>query len=338
MIPVTQLIVSLRTALQKEGWKIQECERLPVKGISHEHIRLIGTGLIARIPWESPLGLLPNQTLDYEVTCFQRSEPSGHTPRLHGILSPSQELRFGALLVDDIIGSPPDLPAALTPIAQALAALHCLNVPSHEARAPLMTPANPQTDPLGELISLIDRRLLTISSKVIPRNSLKIMSDVVTETRAHYQRCPSFLIRLIGTDTHPGNFLIDNKGKAWFIDLEKVMYGLPVIDLAHATLYTSTMWDRDINKALSHEEITLFYRVWLQNVPEQWREESKVWFDVARRLTWVRTLSWMASWSRSSMRRLPLPLQVHIKKRLAHFFASHTIESIRDSLYIPVDP
>ena len=37
-------------------------------------------------------------------------------------------------------------------------------------------------------------------------------------------------------DTHPGNFIVDRSGLAWFVDLEKVHVGSPAIDLAHATL------------------------------------------------------------------------------------------------------
>ena len=46
------------------------------------------------------------------------------------------------------------------------------------------------------------------------------------------------------TDTHPGNFLIDEtrdgEAKAVIVDLEKALYGSPGIDLAYATVYSST--------------------------------------------------------------------------------------------------
>ena len=78
---------------------------------------------------------------------------------------------------------------------------------------------------------------------------------------------PAPPITLVGTDTHPGNFLIDAEGKAWFVDLEKATDGLPAIDLAHATLYTSTTWDPDVAAVLSPAETASFYETWSQNAP-----------------------------------------------------------------------
>ena len=60
-------------------------------------------------------------------------------------------------------------------------------------------------------------------------------------------------------DTHPGNFIVDQDGIAWFVDLEKVHVGSPAIDLAHATLATSTLWHPDVGKVLSRDEVGVFY-------------------------------------------------------------------------------
>ena len=51
------------------------------------------------------------------------------------------------------------------------------------------------------------------------------------------------------------------------MDLEKATDGLPAIDLAHATLYTSTTWDPDVAAVLSPAETTSFYETWSQNAP-----------------------------------------------------------------------
>ena len=51
-------------------------------------------------------------------------------------------------------------------------------------------------------------------------------------------------------DTHPGNFIVDRAGIAWFVDLEKVHVGSAAIDLAHASLATSTLWRRMRAKAV----------------------------------------------------------------------------------------
>ena len=67
-------------------------------------------------------------------------------------------------------------------------------------------------------------------------------------------------------DTHPGNFIVDRSGLAWFVDLEKVHVGSPAIDLAHATLATSTLWHPDVGKVLSRAEVQGFYALYLEKV------------------------------------------------------------------------
>ncbi len=67
-------------------------------------------------------------------------------------------------------------------------------------------------------------------------------------------------------DTHPGNFIVDAAGEAWFVDLEKVHVGSPAIDLAHATLATSTLWHPDIGVRLSRDEVQGFYESYLDRI------------------------------------------------------------------------
>ena len=67
-------------------------------------------------------------------------------------------------------------------------------------------------------------------------------------------------------DTHPGNFIVGRDGIAWFVDLEKVHVGSPAIDLAHATLATSTLWHPDVGKVLSRDEVQRFYTLYLEKV------------------------------------------------------------------------
>ncbi|NUB23036.1 phosphotransferase, partial [Azospirillum formosense] len=103
-------------------------------------------------------------------------------------------------------------------------------------------------------------------------------------------------ITLVGSDVHPGNFLIDAAGKAWFTDLEKAQYGHPAIDLAHASLYTSTMWEREVAAVLAPDEVAAFHAAWEAAVPPALAEAVRPWRRPLRRLTWLRTLSWMARW------------------------------------------
>lgn len=68
--------------------------------------------------------------------------------------------------------------------------------------------------------------------------------------------------RLIATDAHPGNWLV-REGKAVLVDWEKGQYSSPAVDLAHASLYTSTTWDVVAAGAPSLATIVGFYQDWL---------------------------------------------------------------------------
>jgi hypothetical protein len=59
--------------------------------------------------------------------------------------------------------------------------------------------------------------------------------------------------------------LITATGKAVLVDLEKLRYSYPPLDLAHATRYTSTTWDVDASS-------TMFARVSTTTCP--WRAST----------------------------------------------------------------
>ena len=102
------------------------------------------------------------------------------------------------------------------------------------------------------------------------------------------------------TDTHPGNFLIDGQGRAIIVDLEKALYGSPGVDLAHATVYSSTTWDPDVWADLSLEEVAAFYRHYLEVVADTaspaLAEELRPWLLPMRRLLFLRAITWCVKW------------------------------------------
>ena len=141
----THVIHRLRSALQAAGHPAadQPLVPLPDKGLAHDHVRLQGTAWLARIPKQSQLGLAARDNLDYQRACFERAAASAHTPALHGVLPPSEQLPRGALLVQAIEGRPARLPHDLPALAAALAAMHALPLPEAAARAPLLNAADP---------------------------------------------------------------------------------------------------------------------------------------------------------------------------------------------------
>ena len=62
---------------------------LSTKGISHDHWRIGGSGLVLRLPRMNQWGLDAREALTYQQTAFQRATRSGHTPDCHAILPPS---------------------------------------------------------------------------------------------------------------------------------------------------------------------------------------------------------------------------------------------------------
>ncbi|EWS64222.1 hypothetical protein Y695_02537 [Hydrogenophaga sp. T4] len=111
-------------------------EALPDKGLAHWHVRLKGTGLLARIPKQSQMALVAQDNLLYQSTCFRRAEPSGHVPQLEAVLAPSEHLPRGALLVEEIIGAPASQPEHLGPSCRPLLRSMCCQCRHHQTARP----------------------------------------------------------------------------------------------------------------------------------------------------------------------------------------------------------
>ena len=160
-----------------------------------------------------------------------------------------------------------------------------------EPGAPLPAPADPVTATLAQ----VERQAVWFERAGLTPDASALLRAELDAARAF--RCEAPIpVTLVGSDVHPGNFLIDAAGKAWFTDLEKAQYGHPAIDLAHASLYTSTKWEREVAAVLTPGEVADFHAAWEAAVPPALAEAVRPWRRPLRRLTWLRTLSWMARW------------------------------------------
>ncbi len=282
----------LRTALRaaRAPWADAPLEPLPDLGLAHAHVRLAGTGVLARIPKQSQMGLAAADNLAYQAACFERASASGHAPRLHGVLPPCSELPRGALLVEEIVGRPARLPQDLGAIAEALAAIHSLPLPAPAGRAPLLDPADPLALLRGE-IEAQARHFDAASLAPAARATIESQRRALERLCAGAERPPK---RLIAFDAHPGNFIVRADGRAVLVDLEKARYSLPPLDLAHATLYTSTTWDVASHAVLSLDEVRAFQRHWLSRCAgaEAW----SAWLVPLRAAMWLWSVSWCAKW------------------------------------------
>ena len=316
-------------------------EALPDAGLAHTHLRLVGTGLLARIPKQSQMNLAAQANLAYEAACFERAAASGHTPRLHGVLAPSLGLPRGALLVQEIVGRPATLPHDLPLLAQALAAIHTLPLPPSAARAPLLDAA----DPLLLLRAEIDLQAAHFDAAGLHARS----RAAIARTRKAFDACCALPQRpprsLVVFDAHPGNFIIRaSDGAAVLVDLEKARYSHAPLDLAHATLYTSTTWDRSSFAVLDVSDVLLFYRCWEGQCSDA--HASQGWLVPLRAAMWLWSVSWCAKWrvqSEAAARadtsgedwsadHNDAALTAHVRERVDDYLSPQSVERVVDEL------
>ena len=307
-------------------------------GLAHHHLWLSRDDVdwVARLPKQSQLGLDAQANLDYQSACFARASESGHTPVLHGLLPPSESLPRGGLLVSAINGRPARLPEDLPVIAEALAAIHALEVPAKAQRAPLQTPDDPWTAMREEVET--QARWLT-KAELEPA----VQCAIEAELAALPETLPGSEPRLISFDAHPGNFLVTDDGQAVLVDLEKCRYGLPGFDLAHATLYTSTTWDLNSYAELTPDEVASFYHDWMDYVGLSGNTASLL---ACRRAMWLWSLTWCAKWRAQHGKTRDTSMNgedwsaelsddvlvAHVRERVEHYLSRGTIERIQTEL------
>ncbi|MDO8888429.1 MAG: hypothetical protein Q7V16_07595 [Hydrogenophaga sp.] len=310
---------------------------LPDKGLAHDHVRLEGTGWLARIPKQSQLGLSGQDNLDYQRACFERAAASGHTPALQGVLPPSEPLPRGALLVQSIVGRPARLPVDLPALAAALASIHALPLPEAASRAPLLNAA----DPLRALVHEIDAQAAHLGAAGL---SVPVLTAIEGE-RQRLLACVLGTDRparcLIAFDAHPGNFIVQPDGRAVLVDLEKCRYAYPGLDMAHATLYTSTTWDLDTRAVLSVDEVLGFYATWAGAVGPM-AAIARPWHGVLRRAMWLWSITWCAKWRALSVeaartgadgedwssQRSEAALVDHVRNRVDHYLSTEVVAEV----------
>jgi Phosphotransferase enzyme family len=324
------------TAALLPRWRAEDVVAMREKGVAHAHYRLPALGLVLRIPRLSQWALAPAENLAYQAACFARAQASGATPRLHAVLPVGPDLPRGALLVEAIEGRPPRLPAEMPALAEALARLHALPMPDPARRAPLAD--HSLVGPIAGTLAVIERQVPALDAPDLPAATRDILLAELGWARrfAAETATADQPIRLVGTDTHPGNFVVREDGSAVLVDLEKALYGSPAIDLAHCSLPTSTTWDIDVQARLSRAEVIAFYRHYLARIGPPLAFQLKPLLAPSRRLTWLRTMMWCARWRVAaatsldwSQDRVDPVLLAHIRSRVAAFFAPEMVAAIR---------
>jgi aminoglycoside phosphotransferase (APT) family kinase protein len=332
------LLTALRERPTYSSLSIDDLNPLPATGTAHGHVRLPG-GRLARVAYAHEGDPTAAARLHGQAEAFRHLAPAGRTPRLHDAIEPRAGLPGGALIVDFIDGRAPHLPGELGALADTLARIHALPLPSANSPIPR------QKNPFLETLEAIEQNAMRFLDKAVPDSGAR--AEIAEELRlmrgmalAFAKRAQPLTVAL--ADTHPGNFIVDGSGVAWFVDLEKVHVGSPAIDLAHATLATSTVWHPDVGKVLSRADVQGFYDLYLEKVGKKQVASLQPWLVPMRRLTWLRTTLFMARWrvqTRSprdaadptqwSDAGLDPAMKAHIDARIDGGFRRDAIQAIR---------
>jgi hypothetical protein len=284
----TSLVKAVAEQTPWRDLRAEDLERLPQKGLTHSHWRIVGRGLLIRVPRVSGNGSA-NDFLHRQAASFKRLERSARAPRLHAIIEPSPDLPGGALVVDEIVGHPPRLPRELSLIAETLAAIHSLPLPLPANRPPL---ADPEV-PFVATLQLVDRNFPFLERAGADPDAKRQIEEEIAWARdfaANGVAAAGAEPRtLVATDAQPGNFVVTPIGQAMLVDLERCAYGSPAIDIAHATLRPATRWDPDCDTVLARDEIVRFVRAYFTAAGPRFEGPLRAWLLPMRRLTWLRT-------------------------------------------------
>jgi len=330
------------TAVVRPEWADASLMPLRDTGLAHLHVELVGTGVLARIPKQSQLDLGVEENLAHQAACFDRAAASGHTPALHAVLPPRAGLPRGALLVDRVEGRPARLPGDLPAVARALAAIHALPLPNADARPPLQDDPDPVAALHREIVgqaAYLDAADLHPASRASIDAELERLAALVARPdrpRKH----------LISFDAHPGNFLVRADGEAVLVDLEKCRYSHPALDLAHATLYTSTTWELGSSAVLVVDEVRSAYAEWERVFEVVGGSADVGWQVPLRRAMQLWSLTWCAKWRVMSARDADTDLSgedwavelsaddlaAHVRERVDHYLDPATVTRLAADL------
>ncbi len=333
------LRLALWQALQGSGLDglatlpLSALEVLHDQGLAHDHIRLGDTELLARLPKQSQWQHSPADNLAYQAHCFRACVLSGATPKLQAVLPVSAALPYGALLVDFIAGRRARLPDDLPAIARCLARLHASPLGAEA------TALQDQCDLLAANRAELDRQMAYLDRYPLADEARALLLALRSDLDACMPHSEPKPRHIIANDTHPGNYILRD-GQAVLVDLEKAALGNPGIDLAHASAYTSTTWEPQGAARLDLGQVRAFYAHYLALVAPEQAECIRPWLLPARRLLYMRALSWCLMWlceldnqrSGWSQKRSQSSVVAHFRGRAQHFLQPETLAWIDSEL------
>ena len=204
-------------------------------------------------------------------------------------------------------------------------------------RAACFERAGPMTDLLAE----IETQAAWLDAAQIDARARRAIDAEIARYRALCALSPRPPQSLISFDAHPGNFMVRADGRAVLVDLEKCRYSHASLDLAHATLYTSTTWGPASNTALGVDEVAGAYAGWSHEMGPSaaaWHD----WHLPLRRAMWLWSITWCAKWRVASTAasaataagedwssQLSEPdLIAHVRGRVDHYLSAPVVEHV----------
>jgi thiamine kinase-like enzyme len=268
-------------------------------GLSHDHISIENKDIILRAPRYNQLDMEAGDYLGLQEACFTRTASSRHTPAIYGKLPPSEALPNGALIIQKIEGRKVSCAKDGAAIAEALASINKIR-PGKDT-APLLRASKP----FESQKILLNKIFGEAHEKAeIPELSKQLIRDELQEINTYLEKISNdpLPVRLIGGDSHPGNFIIDKDGKGWLVDIEFAQYDVPFIDMADATLKITSELDPELNFTFTSEQKTALYKSWLDKSGycKNRSEELRHWSE---RMVTMRTILWLANWKAEESRK-----------------------------------
>ena len=204
-------------------------------------------------------------------------------------------------------------------------------------------------DPLADLAAEIDVQAEFLDSASLQPDARALIDRELTrlDTLVRGDRRPS--VNLVSFDAHPGNFLIRDDGEAVLVDLEKCRYSYPSLDLAHATLYTSTSWERGATAWLTPAQVREVHELWESTMGRagsgragSGRADDSEWHVPLRRAMWLWSVTWCAKWRVLSgaapsasgdgedwaVANSADQLSRHVRGRVDHYLSADIIERV----------
>lgn len=263
------------------------------RGLAHDHVKLGDTGWILRIPRGNQLGMTDEAYLKLQNTIFQRAAASKRTPDILGTIVPNDDLPHGALIVQYIKGRNIQSEQDLNAVAECLGQIHKLPVPV------FTNPLEKSNSPLSGQLFLLDEVFKgAFDHDSLSHETKKLLKEEYQhlKTKLRQLNGQNLPFSLIGGDSHLGNYLIGENGKAYMVDLEFASYDLSLIDLADACLSITSELDPDIGVVPSPEKITAFYQTWKNTVGSEMANALKPAIKTTEQLVQLRTLAWLCYW------------------------------------------